>query len=297
MMPQFASLRNKILNWENIAHGLLLFSFGLFKKVVIADTFAGWANPGFAANYLSMVEAWSTALSYTFQLYFDFSGYTDMALGIALLFNIRLPQNFNSPYKADSLIDFWRRWHMTLSRFLRDYIYIPLGGNRKGKIRRYINLLVTMLLGGLWHGAAWTFVLWGVLHGVGLAVNHLWCSLGFKMHCIAGRIITFLFVVTAWVFFRAENFGQALIVLRGMFNFHYVGIWVTQPTQLLPWGRNGPIVLFLTFLFLVISRNSMEWEWEREFKLNNKWALLVSVLLVSSLLGLNHISQFLYFQF
>ena len=162
MMPQFANVRNKVKNYRNIAIGLFIFSIGLFKKVVIADTFALWATAGFDnAEVLTLLEAWATSLSYTFQLYFDFSGYTDMAIGIALLFNIKLPINFNSPYKALDIQDFWRRWHMTLSRFLKDYIYIPLGGSRKGNYRTYTNLMGTFIIGGLWHGAGWTFVFWG----------------------------------------------------------------------------------------------------------------------------------------
>jgi D-alanyl-lipoteichoic acid acyltransferase DltB (MBOAT superfamily) len=172
MMPQFSSKWNMLKNYKNISAGLFIFSIGLFKKVVIADQFAQWANAGFNnAQVLNLLEAWATSLSYTFQMYFDFSGYTDMAIGAALLFNIKLPINFNSPYKATSIQDFWRRWHITLSRFLRDYIYIPLGGNRRGEFRTYSNLMVTFLLGGLWHGAGWTFVFWGFLHGVALVLH------------------------------------------------------------------------------------------------------------------------------
>ena len=174
----------------------------------------GYANQGFGAAAsgvnLTPVEAWSAALSYTFQLYFDFSGYSDMAIGLSRMFGIRLPLNFDSPYKATSIIDFWRRWHMTLSRFLRDYLYIPLGGNRKGPARRYINLLTTMVLGGLWHGAGWTFIVWGTLHGVNLCINHaiaavrdrivLPSSFALLERCLAW-LTTFIAVVVAWVFF------------------------------------------------------------------------------------------------
>jgi len=180
MMPQFAKTRNKVKSYRNIAMGLFIFSIGLFKKVVIADTFAVWATNGFdVATTLNLFEAWATSLSYTFQLYFDFSGYTDMAIGLALLFNIRLPVNFNSPYKATNIQDFWRRWHITLSRFLRDYVYIPLGGNKKGSFRTYNNLMATFVIGGLWHGASWAFIFWGFLHGLALTVQKLWSKLGF----------------------------------------------------------------------------------------------------------------------
>ena len=218
MMPQFASRWNLAKNYKNIATGLFIFSIGLFKKVVIADTFAIWAANGFDyAVTLNMIEAWATSLSYTFQLYFDFSGYTDMAIGAALLFNIKLPINFNSPYKATSIQDFWRRWHITLSRFLKDYIYIPLGGNRKGNFRTYTNLMATFILGGIWHGAGWTFVFWGFLHGIALVINHIWKSIGLKLPIILAWILTFNFINIAWVFFRAKEWDDAVKVLKGMF--------------------------------------------------------------------------------
>lgn len=295
MMPQFASEKNKSLNWENVSKGLGYFAIGLFKKVIIADSLVLWASPGFKAASLTMVEAWATAISYTLQLYFDFSGYTDMAIGIALMFNIVLPQNFDSPYKSASVIEFWRRWHMTLSRFLRDYLYISLGGNRKGKVRRYINLFLTMLIGGLWHGAAWTFVVWGALHGAALVVNHLWRSMGLKMHWLAGRVLTFGFITMTWVVFRAENFRQAFVVLRGMINVKHTGILTAGITQALPYGRIELAVLFILFLFVSAARNSSELV--IKLKPNWIWAVGVSMLLVAGILGLNRISEFLYFQF
>ncbi len=218
MMPQFASKWNMVKNYKNIALGIFIFSIGLFKKVVIADTFAVWAIAGFDnATNLNLIEAWVTSLSYTFQLYFDFSGYTDMAIGIALLFNIKLPINFDSPYKALNIQDFWRRWHITLSRFLRDYVYIPLGGNKKGSFRTYNNLLATFVIGGLWHGAGWTFVFWGFLHGMALVIHRAWSNLGFKMNKILAWFITFNFVNIAWIFFRAKEWEDAIKVLKGMF--------------------------------------------------------------------------------
>jgi len=217
MMPQFANIKTKVINYRNIALGLFIFSIGLFKKVVIADTFSVWANAGFdTATTLNLFEAWATSLSYTFQLYFDFSGYTDMAIGLALLFNIRLPVNFNSPYKATNIQDFWRRWHITLSRFLKDYIYIPLGGNRKGSFRTYNNLMATFVLGGIWHGAGWTFVFWGVLHGLALVVHRLWSQYGIKLWTWLAWFITFNFINIAWVFFRAKEWEDAIKVVKGM---------------------------------------------------------------------------------
>ncbi|MBN8457614.1 MAG: MBOAT family protein [Verrucomicrobia bacterium] len=202
-----------------LAVGLTVLGIGLFKKVVLADNLAEVATPIFqfasqGIRPLAPGEAWAGALAYTFQIYFDFSGYSDMAIGASYMFGLRLPLNFNSPYKSVSIIDFWRRWHMTLSRFLRDYLYIPLGGNRRGPIRRYSNLMVTMLLGGLWHGAGITFVVWGALHGIYLCVNNAWIGVRkrFGWRPIprpAAVAVTFLAVVFAWVPFRAGNFELA----------------------------------------------------------------------------------------
>jgi len=223
MMPQFANIQNKIMNYKNIAIGLFIFSIGLFKKVVIADTFAAWATNGFdKAQILTLFEAWGASLSYTFQLYFDFSGYCDMAIGAALLFNIKLPINFNSPYKALDIQDFWRRWHITLGRFLKDYVYIPLGGNRKGKLRTYANLMATFIIGGIWHGAGWTFVFWGFLHGVALVIHRIWSELGFKMNKILAWFITFNFINFTWIFFRAKEWDDAIKVLKGMIGMNGV---------------------------------------------------------------------------
>ncbi len=230
MMPQFRQSATYRPRADNFALGLAIFTFGLVKKVVIADGMAVYATPVFdaalAGREPTLVEAWGGALAYTFQLYFDFSGYSDMAIGLARMFNIRLPFNFDSPYKATSIADFWRRWHMTLSRFLRDYLYIPLGGSRRGPVRRYVNLMITMLLGGLWHGAAWTFVVWGGLHGLYLAINHGWRALRARLGLVPAaptlwgswlaRGLTFLAVVVAWVPFRAESFEAAGRILAGM---------------------------------------------------------------------------------
>ena len=223
VMPQFASRWTLVKHYKNIGLGLFIFSMGLFKKVAIADLFASWATLGFDSTAeLGFFDAWVTSLSYTFQLYFDFSGYTDMAIGAALLFNIKLPINFNSPYKATNIQDFWRRWHMTLSRFLRDYLYIPLGGNRLGESRTYINLFLTFLLGGLWHGASWMFIIWGAMHGLALVLHRLWQRLGFVMPVALGWFLTFNFVNLAWVFFRAEDVRSAVRVLRGMVDFRSI---------------------------------------------------------------------------
>jgi D-alanyl-lipoteichoic acid acyltransferase DltB (MBOAT superfamily) len=252
MMPQSERFSTR-LEAGNFSSGLTTFLLGLFKKVLIADTVAAFANPVFDAAHrgvpITLVEAWIGALAFTLQLYFDFSGYSDMAVGLGRMFNLRLPINFDSPYRSTSIIEFWRRWHITLSRFLRDYLYIPLGGNRKGEFRRYVNLMATMLIGGLWHGAGWTFVLWGGLHGVYLTINHLWrrqigsTSLAQRLSGrggrLAGGILTFLSVVVGWVFFRAESWNGALVMLRGMIGLNGISL----PTALA--GHLAPLLATL----------------------------------------------------
>jgi alginate O-acetyltransferase complex protein AlgI len=229
MMPQFREASTYKIDTANLAGGLTIFIMGLFKKIVLADGISPYADVIFNASESGLTanfnEAWIGSLAYTFQLYFDFSGYSDMAIGLSWMFNVRLPVNFNSPYQAVNISDFWRRWHMSLSSFLRDYLYIPLGGNRKGPIRQNINLLLTMLLGGLWHGASWSFVFWGCLHGSFLVVNHGFQTL-VKKHfthinthyllVFFGWLLTFLLVVIAWVFFRATSFSGALGILKSM---------------------------------------------------------------------------------
>jgi alginate O-acetyltransferase complex protein AlgI len=223
IMPQFhpGSFRFDIMNF---GFGLTWFALGLAKKVLLADFIAQYATPVFKAaaggSSVGLIDAWIGACSFALQLYFDFSGYSDMAIGLAMMMGVRLPINFNSPYKAHSLIEFWRRWHMTLSRFLRDYLYFPLGGNRKGPLRRYINLLITMLLGGLWHGAAWTFVIWGAIHGFGLMLNHAWSKLapksGVRLATPVAWALTLIFVILAWVPFRADSISAALTIWKSM---------------------------------------------------------------------------------
>lgn len=224
MMPQFARPQTYRLETGKLLTGLCWFAAGLFKKVILADGIEPHATAVFDSvdqgQTPDLAQAWLGALCYTFQLYFDFSGYSDMAIGLALMLGVVFPANFNSPYKATSLIDFWRRWHMTLSRFLRDYLYITLGGNRCGPTRRYVNLLVTMLLGGLWHGAAWTFVIWGALHGMGLLVNHAWRSTQLKLPFLLARALTLVFVVIAWVPFRASSLTSTMAFWQAMLGFN-----------------------------------------------------------------------------
>lgn len=310
MMPQFS--RGARLSPDKLVGGLTLLVLGLFKKVVIADglspAVAACFGPADAGQAVDATLAWQGALAYTFQLYFDFSGYTDMARGAAKLFGIDLPLNFDSPYKARNIAEFWRRWHMTLSRFLRDYLYIPLGGNRRGKARRYRNLMLTMLLGGLWHGAGWNFVIWGGLHGLYLVVQHGFEALHRRLRAPQARdtlgdselawigrsvstLVTFAVVVVAWVFFRATTFTGALAVLSAM---------ATPPTTT---DVHTWIVLLGLMGTVWCAPNSQQiagWATTREFTLSLKpalWGLVLGVLAWISVLHLNRASEFLYFQF
>lgn len=246
MLPQFANIATYRFATSNISVGLTIFIIGLFKKVVVADNLALIATPVFdsadVGTTINFFQAWSATLSYSLQLYFDFSGYSDMAIGLARLFGIKLPLNFYSPYKATNIIDFWKRWHMTLSAFLRNYLYLPLGGNRKGPKRRYINLLLTMVIGGLWHGAAWTFVAWGTLHGFYIIINHLWLklfstSINLWWSVLISRFVTFLLISLAWVLFRAETFSGALEIYSGMLNLPNIIV-----------EKIGDIILLLHYL-------------------------------------------------
>ncbi|REL25207.1 MBOAT family protein [Thalassotalea euphylliae] len=243
MLPQFSNALTSRVNSRNMSIGLTIFTIGLFKKVILADNVALSATPIFDAAgkgaAITFFEAWGGAIAYTLQLYFDFSGYSDMAIGIAFMFGIQLPINFNSPYKAVSIIDFWRRWHITLSRFLRDYLYIALGGNRHGNTRRYLNLFLTMLLGGIWHGAGWTFIVWGMLHGSYLMINHGWRKLRKDVlnwsdniplwEHVTARIITLLAVIVGWVYFRAETLAGANHMIATMTGFN--GLSLPQSMQ------------------------------------------------------------------
>ncbi|MCK4493738.1 MAG: MBOAT family protein [Methylococcales bacterium] len=315
MMPQFASKRNWVKNYSNIATGLFIFSIGLFKKIVIADTFASWATIGFdEAPVLNLFEAWATSLSYTFQLYFDFSGYTDMAIGAALLFNIKLPLNFNSPYKALDIQDFWRRWHITLSRFLRDYIYIPLGGNRKGLFRTYSNILATFILGGLWHGAGWTFIFWGFLHGFSLVIFHIWKKVGGRLPKVIAWFITFNFINISWVFFRAKDWESAIKIIEGMVGL--TGIIITKKrekilyflsdlkgvsfgdvTQHIGGGSDLLKSILMAFFIVLYFKNSFEIVQKKEFKFYQAVFIAFTILL-SYLMSIEvEESPFLYFNF
>ncbi len=312
MMPQFEDKSRKYINYKNIALGISIFALGLFKKVAIADTLSVYAVNGFdLSSSLKLIEAWVTALSYTFQLYFDFSGYTDMAIGAALLFNIKLPINFNSPYKALNIQDFWRRWHITLSRFLRDYVYIPLGGSRKGDLITYRNLFLTFLIGGIWHGAGWTFVLWGALHGIGMVVHRIWQKVGFKLHKFIAWFITFNFVNVTWVFFRAKDFDDAIKVLKGMFGLNGVvlpfslaekfsfladyGVEFNRIMENIDANTSVLVIIFAVFAISIFAKNS--YEFLVNFRPRRVYLFATSLLFAIAILKLNQISEFLYFNF
>jgi alginate O-acetyltransferase complex protein AlgI len=331
MIPQFKrgrTSRSSVL----AARGLAIFAAGLFKKVVIADNLAQFVSPVFAhldaGGSVTTSWAWLATSAYTLQIYFDFSGYSDMAIGLALLFGIRLPVNFRSPYRAGSIIEFWRRWHITLSRFLRDYLYIPLGGNRLGEQRRYINLMVTMLLGGLWHGAGWNFLVWGGLHGVYLGINHLWREWrSDKPAAAAGLaarglswIITFLAVVIAWVFFRARTMAGAWQMLGGLFGFEAgssayassgilrlmdLPVLVGEQRLLLIGGGAVALALLIAlclpnvpqlFGYREYRRAPEKMAWLR-WRPNAAWALVSATAFAISLFGMWQRLEFLYFQF
>jgi D-alanyl-lipoteichoic acid acyltransferase DltB (MBOAT superfamily) len=333
MMPQFARPQIYRPNTVDIASGLTVFAIGLFKKVVIADWLvAPHANAVFGAvaqgGSLPIIESWVGATAFGLQIYFDFSGYSDMAIGLSLLFGIRLPVNFNSPYKAESIIEFWRRWHMTLSRFLRDYLYFPLGGNRDGRLARYRNLCVTMLIGGLWHGAGWHFVAWGGLHGIYLVVNHvvrerrdasaaLCAGTGRRW---ANWLLTFAAVTFAWVFFRADSFDSAQILCEGMFGLHGlawpVQLWPQMGTRTDDYHAGLAALLLLAALVVFVrvapntqqimarfdvvlmgrqmAGSSRHWY---HWRLSLLSSLLTAVLFAASIARFNNVTPFLYFQF
>jgi D-alanyl-lipoteichoic acid acyltransferase DltB (MBOAT superfamily) len=331
MIPQFKrgrTSRSAVL----AARGLAIFAAGLFKKVVIADNLAQFVSPVFAhldaGGGVTTPWAWLATLAYALQIYFDFSGYSDMAVGLALLFGIRLPVNFRSPYRALSIVEFWRRWHITLSRFLRDYLYIPLGGNRLGEQRRYINLMVTMLLGGLWHGAGWNFLVWGGLHGAYLGINHLWRERRGGARASAGGIatkglswaITFFAVVIAWVFFRARTMAGAWQMLGSLFGLEAGSSAYAPPgilrlmdlpilvgeSRLLPIG-GGAVALSLAIALFLPNvpqlfgyreyRHAPEPATWLRWRPNTAWALVTALAVAISLFGMWQRLEFLYFQF
>ena len=286
MMSQFDDPNNRLINRQNLNLGLVIILIGLFKKIILADNLAIFVEDGFSDNQnIEFFASWLTSLSFTFQIYFDFSGYTDMALGIALLFNIKLPINFNSPYKATNIQDFWRRWHITLSRFLRDYIYIPLGGSRQSSLKTYSNLILTFIIGGLWHGAGWTFLFWGFLHGIGLVVHRIWSVVGFKLNSIISWIITFNFINFTFVFFRAEEWNDATTILNKMLKFGVIEeINLTEV-----------LLIASSFLLVLLFKNSNQLK--KSFSIYTGIYIGILFFLSFVLLFLRGEGEFLYFQF
>ena len=279
---------------ERLSRGLVLLVIGLVKKVFIADNLALIADPLFATaaqgGSLTLGEGWTAAGAFGLQIYFDFSGYSDMAIGLGLMFGFTLPDNFNAPYRACSIREFWRRWHMTLSRFLRDYLYIPLGGNRRGAARLIVALVVTMLLGGLWHGAAWTFVVWGGLHGLALVLEYLWRRTGLALPAAAGWAATMLFVFVTWVLFRAETFGAAVHILSAMAGGNGWALSVA--------GAEGLWLIAVAALVATLGPTARRAA-EELLKPRSYYAYAVAAALVLVLLraGGGDTSDFIYFQF
>ncbi|MDB5039406.1 MAG: rane bound O-acyl transferase family protein [Candidatus Eremiobacteraeota bacterium] len=297
----------------DVAVGSTIFAIGLFEKVVLADTIAPRADVVFAAAadgaVVGAAAAWAGAIAYALQLFFDFAGYSDMAIGAARIFGITFPFNFNAPYRATNIVDFWRRWHMTLSRFLRDYLYIALGGNRYGPLRRYANLAITMLLGGLWHGAAWTFVIWGGLHGVYLIINHGWERLGrfagiaaFQRHPVgtaAGYAVTMIAVLVGWVFFRARDLPTALHLCASMAGVHGIGPLPSRSLLLLltALAAAATILPNTQELLRLVSAPRDRFVFALQWRPSRRWSVAVGVLAAVAIICCSRSSSFLYYQF
>ncbi|MGL4866636.1 MAG: MBOAT family O-acyltransferase [Cetobacterium sp.] len=299
MLSQFEDEKNRVINYENMNKGLYLFSIGIAKKVLIADSISVFADTGFdKMQVLTLAEGWLTSISYTLQLYFDFSGYCDMAMGIALMFNIILPLNFNSPYKAKNIQEFWKRWHITLGRFLTNYLYIPLGGNRDGKLKTLRNLLVVFIVSGIWHGAGWLFIIWGLLHGISILIHRIWKEKGYSMPDILGQALTLFFVNMFWIFFRANSLKDVKKVLSSMFSgrsasFQVSQLFIDKSYSVLTVGNNPIlvyIILFSGIIIVLFGKLSVK-------KIEHMRAEEQIIYLGISLLFLERIATFLYFNF
>lgn len=306
LIPQFYAIQNQIIRWKNIHYALLFFVIGLSKKLLIADNLSPLVAYCFDSDIkLTFLEALFGSLCYTFQLYFDFSGYSDMAVGSALFFNIKLPHNFFSPYKALSIRDFWRRWHITLSVWLRDYIYIPLGGNRKGSYRTYLNLFITFLIGGIWHGAAITFIIWGILHGLALIVHRIWLQLCEnkkvkQLPRFAAWLLTFSFINFAWIVFRAKElsdltkFYHAFTFENGLVFSKIFRQEIIRPDSL--YMEKAFFILAALFVFI-----SMKNSQQLQNKFTKKWFTIycatLAALCILKLLTPDNTQEFIYFQF
>lgn len=312
LVPQFLNKEKKKLNTDNLAQGIYMFAIGLAKKVLLADMFGKLVSYGYdTVDYLNSATAIIVILAYTIQIYFDFSGYCDMAVGLGKMMNIDLPQNFNSPYKALTITEFWDRWHMTLTRFFTKYVYIPLGGSRKGAVRTYVNVMLVFLISGFWHGASWNFIFWGVIHGVFNVITRIFKKFFDKLHPALNWIITFTFVNVAWVFFRAETFTQALTILKKAVAWDFSGfdtafIELMESVELVGLldifnlrSIYPPIILvgfFVVALFIILgSKNAFEKM--QKFKPTLFRMITTLFLLIWSVFSLAGISTFLYFNF
>lgn len=303
MIPQFADEKKRYFNAENFASGLYFLAVGLFKKAVIADTLALFVDNGFGMNTMGLIGGWVTALSYTLQIYFDFSGYSDMAIGLGRLFNIDIPDNFERPYLSESITVFWRRWHMTLGRALSTYVYKPLGGSRKGLVRTCINLFLTFFVSGLWHGAAWTFVVWGVLQGIIVVFERVFQDALQRIPCAIRVVCTFLTTNFLWVLFRANSFERALRVYKAMFNFRDLG-YSNIPALVQDGIVTFPAILSCAFVFLLLGTLltvvfcGAEWiERKQQNDLTRNQALFAAFCFALSLLCMGRESVFIYFNF
>jgi len=299
MLPQFESAINRNPHAKNIFDGLFIFSLGLVKKVLIADSIAVFANAGFDIDFeqYTMAEAWLISLSYTFQLYFDFSGYCDMAIGIGRIFNINLPLNFNAPYRASNFQDFWHRWHITLNRFLTHYVYIPLGGNRRKEYRVLLNIAFVFFISGFWHGAGWTFIIWGLCHGMGVIVRRIWHKRGGNMPSWLGMVITFFFINILWVVFRADNMNKAWIIIKSMFDNHNLYL-TSQYTSNLPSimpNSVNMIILIVSILLGIIGPTA--YSLMTDYRMPRKKQALTVICFVVGVLFISRVVTFLYFNF
>lgn len=313
IIPQLRAEKNDKPDSYNLSRGLHIFAVGLFKKMLLADTFGTMVTLGFGGvDILSSMDVLLVMFAYTFQLYFDFSGYCDMAVGISCMLNIHLPINFNSPYKAMSILEFWDRWHITLTRFLRNYLYFPLGGSRKGKVRTYVNVMIVFLVSGLWHGANWTFVVWGALHGIAEVLTRIFKGTWEKLHPAFQWMATFLFVSAAWLIFRADSLGQALILFRKLISVESLtitpmileGLTIPEIAHLEKLLHLDGLIakisgfhvwaMFGIALFVVLNTRNC---YEKEFRCNIRTALATVVMLVWPVISLTGVSTFLYANF
>lgn len=316
LMPQFRNVNNYKVNWENMANGIFDFSVGLFKKVIIADTFGKAVSTGLGmyenAN-LTTLEIIIVVIFYTFQIYFDFSGYCDMAIGIGRMFNMELPANFNCPYKACSVLEFWERWHMSLTRFLRTYIYFPLGGGRRGKICKYRNVMIVFLISGFWHGAGWNFIIWGALHGAVNVLNRIFLDSWNRVHKIIRWTLTFLFINFSWLIFRVESlellrsilqdFSAMIFVVReetwkiitefNLIEFRVLEKKILGCSESMLGMLNMMIFLVFSFVYILRERTCKEIKVRPTFR----YAVSTVLLLMWSVFSLSEISEFLYFNF